>query len=228
MTRTEAERVERAIEELQSTGMALLPGGGETSFRALAAALGDVVQTTQVVVRPESRALVTSSRGLDVHTDHHGVDFIVWLCHAPAHCGGESVVVDARGPWARLDARCRAALHRVVLREHRVFEDDREKHPLVELRGGVPCFYYSFWLVDELLDPDLRDAYDAFRAAIACAPRWVHRLASGDVLAIDNRRVLHGRTPIRDQSSPRHLERLWIRTRRGSACQPIKKGNDAC
>jgi hypothetical protein len=43
-------------------------------------------------------------------------------------------------------------------------------------------------------------------------------LAAGDVLLVDNRRVLHGRAPLRDggAESGRALRRLWVRSGGGS------------
>ena len=89
-----------------------------------------------------------------------------------------------------------------------LFEGDAGRHPLLEHRDGVPKLYYSFWLERPLDDPADRDAIRAFRAAIARAPRFVRRLERGEMLVIDNRRMLHGRAAIGGLG--RHLERFWI------------------
>ena len=75
-------------------------------------------------------------------------------------------------------------------------------------------FYCSFWF-DAPLAPEVQAAFDEFVAAIRRHEVASFRLAPGDLLVVDNRRVLHGRTAITG-SHDRHLVREWLTTSRSS------------
>lgn len=57
--------------ELLVNGFIHLPRQTEDQLNNLLNLLGEVILTTDVVVKSESKGMVTSDRGLDVHTDHH-------------------------------------------------------------------------------------------------------------------------------------------------------------
>jgi alpha-ketoglutarate-dependent taurine dioxygenase len=202
--------VHEAVARLREHGFVHLPRAGESVFRDLAASLGETIHRTQVVVRTDSKALVTSDRALAVHTDHPKADYVAWFCHRPAVDGGASVLVDGWEALASIPSRLTDKLERVALKEHRVFPDDSGSHPLLSYRNGQPVLYYSFWLVEEPREREVLEAVCAFREAVDRVPRRCLRLERGAVLVVDNRRILHGRTAIHGGPG-RHLERLWIR-----------------
>src|SRR5690606_10786096 len=70
--------------------------------------------------------------------------------------------------------------------------------------------YCLFWLAAGLTGAE-RVALAAFAHAVEISRIAAPRLAPGDVLAIDNRRVLHGRTAIAGMTD-RHLVRRWLAT----------------
>lgn len=72
------------------------------AFREAITSLGTIIQRTEVRVRPESKAMVTSHRSLDLHTDHHAARYIAWYCHRQSDEGGESLLLDARAAFDRL------------------------------------------------------------------------------------------------------------------------------
>ena len=55
--------------------------------------LGEVLFVTNVTVKP-GKALVTSDRALDFHTDHHRADLICWYCIEQTDQGGETLLLD--------------------------------------------------------------------------------------------------------------------------------------
>ena len=138
-------------------------------------------------MRHESKAMVTSPRSLDLHTDHHAARFIAWYCHRQSEQGGESLVADARAAFSRLQQEHRDRLFTLHLHEHKVFLDDPGSWPFVLYDGGRLRFYYSFWLAN----PGDRDdiALSAFREALAALPPTELKLRPGDALIIDNHRM---------------------------------------
>lgn len=173
--------------------------------------LGEVIFVTDVKVNPNGKGLVTSNKGLDLHTDHHKAKYILWHCIEQTSEGGESLLLDALAPYNSLPAEIQQQLFHVRLHEHKVFPDDEESYPLVEIdKQGKPAFYYSFWLVNKM---DIENpALKAFQQALKESPAITLKLEPGDILAIDNRRILHGRSAITG-STNRLLKRYWIKTK---------------
>lgn len=179
-----------------------------SAFREAIAALGTTILRTEVRVRPESKAMVTSPRSLDLHTDHHAARYIAWYCHRQSDEGGESLLLDALAAFERLAPAHRDRLFNLHLHEHTVFPNDPGSWPFVMYDQGRLRFYYSFWLTN----PSDRDdpAYQAFQQALADTPRIELKLRPGDALIIDNHRMLHGRKAIGPDGG-RYLERFWIK-----------------
>lgn len=195
-------------EELCERGWLHIPSAGEQEFFALAASLGKIIHQTDVVIKPESRGLVTSDKALDFHTDHSLVDYVAWLCVKPAKKGGETILADARDAFSLLDRSDQKILETVILKEHQMFENDPLQSPLVSKTNGQVKFYYSFWLADKNMKAKQRQAFDAFRRAVAKAHFHEFKLDFNDILVVNNSYILHGRRAIFDQS--RRLKRLWI------------------
>ncbi len=72
------------------------------------------------------------------------------------------------------------------------------------------------WRADNLaacVEPDLREAARHFADHLETAPQVVEvRLAAGDAIVLDNRRVLHGRTSFADRRRLMVRVRLWGRS----------------
>jgi alpha-ketoglutarate-dependent taurine dioxygenase len=179
-----------------------------SAFREAITALGTIIFRTEVLVRCGSKAMVTSPRSLDLHTDHHAARYIAWYCHRQSDEGGESLLLDARTAFDRLAPEHRDRLFNLYLHEHTVFPDDPGSWPFVMYDKGRLRFYYSFWLTNpgDRSDP----AYQAFQQALADTPRVELKLRPGDALIIDNHRMFHGRKAI-GANSDRYLERFWIK-----------------
>lgn len=194
---------------LRESGYVLLHGARASTLVDLLESLGRVLHVEEVVIDATSPSLVKSSRALSLHTDHHRADVIVWFCIAQSDQGGATLLADGVAAYRSLTMPQQEALQRIMLQEHSVFRGDNERHPVVSIRNGSPRLYYSYWLADEAIDDDARDALNAFEAAVRAVPRVDLRLAPGDVLAIDNGRILHGRSEIAG-SMQRHLRRYWL------------------
>lgn len=65
------QQYDNLTKELLVNGFIHLPSQTETQLNDLLKLLGQVILTTDVVVKSESKGMVTSDRALDFHTDHH-------------------------------------------------------------------------------------------------------------------------------------------------------------
>lgn len=169
--------------------------------------LGRLLQTTEVCPTPASRSLVCSQDELGPHTDHYRAHYIVWRCDHAAPVGGATFVVN---PWPALDSldrttRAEVASCRVL--ERRLFEDDPHDRAILETAPAGERIYLTFWFTRPT-SLQQQAAVDRFRNALwATPPAFVRVLQPGDVLVVDNHRVLHGRTAFH---GTRHLQRVWI------------------
>ncbi len=176
---------------------------------AMAASFGNVLQVTDVKAQVSSSALVTSCEELAVHTDHSRARYIMWHCVEQSDEGGETVLVDTQPILEAMTSAEREALKQVYLTEHRVFRDDPSRIPLLRTLKGEDRVYYSFWLLEDTVPFASQTSLARFQNALKTAPRMALRLEPGDVLIIDNHRMLHGRTAI-GHGDKRHLVRYWI------------------
>lgn len=193
-------------EALQNRGWYTTCGLSENEARQIASDLGIILQETHVIPNPDSRALVTSERALGAHTDHHRAKYILWYCHLHASSGGESILIDSYEAIATMTPDEIYQLENLHLKEHKVFPNDAESRPMLLARpDGKYSVYYSFWLADG----QVPDAFHSFRRKVEALPPIQLTLKKGDILLIDNHRMLHGRTAI-SPGSGRHLLRLWI------------------
>lgn len=196
----------------RSAGFAVLRGGGSAALEHTLRELGDVLYIEEVETRADSRALVTSDRALPPHTDHHRARWIVWVCSHQADRGGDSLVVDGLEVLALLTREQQEMLTRIQLIEHSVFAGDMERHAMLTRRpDGRTHLYYSYWLAEDSMPAEEQSAFDAFTDAVRVATQHRSRLRPGDLMVVDNHRVLHGRTAI--ERGHRHLTRYWLEER---------------
>lgn len=208
---TDVARPEAIREALRTEGFFHLSGVGPDVLDEVLGGIGTVLLVTDVAVDPESTRLVTSDEAIDLHTDHHRADVIVWHCVRQTDEGGESILLDVLPAYHRLTPEQQRVLRAIRLDEHAVFPEDEGTCPLVRLRDGAPRFYFASWLLDEPASALERDALGAFREALALHPPRILKLQPGDVLGIDNGRILHGRSAI-GGNRQRLLRRYWVQT----------------
>jgi alpha-ketoglutarate-dependent taurine dioxygenase len=199
----------------------------EEIFTAAARQLGTVTMRTDIRVDAAAddalrrardplhadRPSVYRAKSLSYHTDTPLADVLAWYCLEQDAAGGSSVLVDTADVARHFDAEELAALEHVRVRSHIREEAGHEivrEYPLLAA-GKV---YYAPWLVA----PDLSEAerklaerFDEYLAKKAATTPIRIRLKPGEMLFIDNHRVLHGRGEL-PPDSRRHLVRLYIRT----------------
>lgn len=194
---------------LERDGFAIVRGvDTPIAFERLLGDLGQVVHRTVVEIRAGVATYVCRPEAVPLHTDHPDVDLVAWWCERQDLRDGAALLVDARAALLALEPLQIEGLPRARL-------------PCPELRqpsggagsGSRPVLdadravYFAPWLrpTDERAFP----SWSALLRAVERAPRAEVRLAQGEVLIVDNHRMLHGRRELAS-GSRRRLARAWV------------------
>jgi alpha-ketoglutarate-dependent taurine dioxygenase len=187
----------------------------EGAYRSFVGRLGRIVNEERIALRPGAHAYVAKPGPVPMHTDHPEARFVAWLCLRQDEVAGGSRLYDSRPFLQSLSGE----------------EVEQLRHTELEcppLAGGPPTLRFPVLTasphseVDEIFcSPWLRAAggnqerqaiLDGFRSRLSHdiqARAFEERLVEGEMLIIDNRRVLHGRGAIDDRSR-RELLRFWL------------------
>lgn len=196
------------INELNKNGFVHLTNQTENQLQEIINSLGEIIMTTDVVVKKESKGLVTTSHGIEFHTDHHKAKFVAWYCFKQTDKGGDSLLLDAENIYVELPIDIQENLKSVYVFEHKIYEDDKDNYPFVEI-GANNNLQFHCSLVN---DKDKENpAFIYFKSLMNKAEPIKIRLQKSDILIIDNHRIFHGRTPILG-SKDRYLKRFWIKS----------------
>ena len=199
----------------------------EDVFTAAARQLGTITLRTDIRVDSQAddalrrardpqyadRPSVYRAEGLTYHTDSPLIDVLAWYCVEQDAVDGTSALVDTGDLNKHFTEDEQAALSRVRVR---TMIREADGHEIVR---EFPLFangkvYYAAWLLSEDLGDDERALAARFADYIArkdaTDPIRI-RLKPGEMLFVDNHRILHGRSEI-PPDSRRHLVRYYIRT----------------
>jgi len=195
-------------------------------FTAAAQQLGTITLRTDIRVDSQAddalrrirdplyadRPSVYRADGLSYHTDSPLIDVLAWYCVEQDAVDGTSALVDTADLTTHFNDEEQAVLSRVRVRAMMRDDDGREfarEFPLFA-DGKV---YYAEWLLCENLGDAERSLAARFADYIAqkdaTAPIRI-RLKPGEMLFVDNHRILHGRSEI-PPDSRRHLVRFYIK-----------------
>ena len=221
------------IEGLLDKGMALLSGGparpGE--LERFAEQVGPIYETHfgrifDVQSKPNPNNAAYTSLGLEPHVDlpnhPNPPDIQLLYCIANEAEGGDSTLVD--GLWIAEQLREKAPKDFHILTTRPIdfrFQDAevdiRFKTPVIELspEGTFNGMRFNNWIRDSLILPP--EEVEAFYRAYQRLWKELRdpgnclqlRLNAGDLLAFDNRRVLHGRTAF-TATGARHLQGCYL------------------
>lgn len=195
------------LRELSENGFAHFEDIEFATFKATMQSLGKVMYITDVKANKSSRALVTSLKHLDFHTDHHKADLVSWYCLQQAREGGESILLDTWKVLAHFTEEEKAVLADIHLFEHKIFDGDVDSYPLLSRIGGRTKVYYSFWLANDDMKGRQKAVFSKFKEVTHELEPVRLRLHDKGVLVVDNSRILHGRTAI---TGDRFLKRYWL------------------
>ena len=180
-----------------------------------------------VISIPQPNNLAYTDRGLAVHTDNPYRDPVpgIQLLHClEAHAaGGETILVDGFRVAEELRTECPAAFETLstMPRAFRFADqhtDLRCETPLIhtDAFGNVTSIRFNNRSASTLSLPEeaIEPYYEAYRhfAALMYDSRFEYRfkLQPGDLVAMDNERVLHGRTGFDSTAGGRHLQGLYV------------------
>lgn len=194
------------LKALNQNGWAILNSSSLEMTKIGVWAIGPIIQTTKVTPRPEAKAALATDREMDFHTDHPRAFLIAWHCVRQSSAGGYSLLKDGHKALAKLDPATQERLREATMGAHQVFKGDLERWPVV--RDDLGCrnwIYYTPWLRRDGADA----ALDAFATALEEVETVRIRLEPGQVLLINNTRMLHGRSAI-EGNKDRLLVRHWV------------------
>lgn len=206
-------------------------GGGEAGV-AIARRIGFLRETNfgltfEVVNKPDPNNLAYTAMELTLHTDLANQElppgFQFLHCIANQAAGGGSIMADGFAmaqALRQLDSESFAVLSRTEV-PYRFFDrhvDIRTRRPVIGLDadGTLREVAFNAHLADLVdLPDDIVDCwYRAYRAYMRltrdAAFRLAFRLSAGQMMAFDNRRVLHGRESFDPLTGFRHLHGCYV------------------
>ena len=200
--------IRRAIAE---RGHWFMPWATPEEVGRVIGGLGRTIFVADVKVMPDSKADTRPDRAVRFHTDHHRADLIAWHYVEQTDEGGETVLLDGHELLRRLRPNTLERLRGLRLFEPKVFERESERFPFLSHRHGREKIYYPFWMTKEI-EAKQREALLAFKRLTEQEKCMHCLLQPGDLLVIDNGRMLHGRTAISGMRR-RFVRRYWIEER---------------
>lgn len=192
------------------TGFIHIKWGEYQNKQSLLNQFGEVIQQTEIKENPKSTRLLASNRPMGFHTDHHSAKYLAWFCNSQSSMGGASLLIDSNQVLNVMSANALSQLQDVYVRTHQVFYSDKLSLPLLSYDKSAPAVYYAKWLVNNPSDPKVHDALSQFENLLEVTEPIKVMLSEGDILLIDNHRMLHGREGFPENSN-RWLTRFWLK-----------------
>jgi hypothetical protein len=169
--------------------------------------LGGILQKTTVQLRPQRATYLSSPEAMAAHTDHPWIDLILWECIVQDQIDGTQILVDGEAICAKLgseaDSLRSICLPIPGLHDLKPIGD----HPILNKEG----FYWAPWRRPPQLTKDQTVVFENFKRLTSEYYGSTRiRLKTGEMLLIDNRRMMHGRASL-PTNSKRLLRRWWIK-----------------
>jgi gamma-butyrobetaine dioxygenase len=228
----EADGIARWLQLLVSQGAVIIDGAPTTSETVMTVAelVGPARPTNfgvmfDVLSKPDPNNSAYTAQGLDLHTDlpnwANPPDVQLLHCLANDAAGGDSTLADGFALADALRTNDPAAYDMlstwpVPFRFHDDRDDIRHTAPILEHRDGLlHTVRFNNWIraVDPAAaaDPAFYDAYLTWWCLVRMSAHVRHfRLAAGEVLCFDNRRMLHGRSEFQPNTGLRHLQGCYL------------------
>jgi len=199
-------------EQIIESGYVHIPFQNSSSLKEILRCLGTIIQTTEIRENSESTRLLTSNQPMTFHTDHHQARYIVWLCNSQSATGGNSLLVDSFSILKNFSASSLALLSEITIKTHHIFYGDKLTLPLIQLNeiGQALSIYYAEWLVNTPSCPKHLKALEKFQSSLKNVQPNSLLMSEGDILIIDNHRMLHARQGFPSKSN-RWLTRYWLK-----------------
>jgi hypothetical protein len=205
---------QQVADALQRDGFFHARALAPAEYLAVSASLGEVVAVDDVELRPGVGSYACSPGSVPFHTDHPAIAIAAWCCIRQDPVDGASLLLDSQPLIRALSPRHVTSLESLRL----AFPPLAVGHaagaaPVLVQRADRHEVYYP-----PIVRPDqpglealaaLQTLVERVREVGPSAQIQI-RLDVNDALFVDNRRMLHGRGPLRPDS-PRLLRRVWMR-----------------
>jgi hypothetical protein len=197
-------------EELIQNGYAHLKYSPLNSIEQTIASFGKTIFKTEIRENTSSTRLLASNKPMNFHSDHYNARFIAWFCNSQSIAGGESLLIDAYQLINSFSESSKILLTEITIKSHNVFYGDKLSYPLLNLNEGkIESVYYAPWMVNTPGCIKHKKALEKFENLIMAIDPVKILLSEGDLLIIDNHRMLHGREGF-PSASNRWLTRYWL------------------
>lgn len=210
------------LTSIQTLGYAHLTGPlTAEDFEMIAQQLGSVGLRTDLALTPERSSIVYKPDEITLHQDNPEINLLGWYCVRQDEFDGSAHLLDTADIAQHFSPHDIATLSSVNVRYP---DPDQSRHnpdkglishllwPLVTEKTGHTAVYYVPWLLLDSYDQVQHRVLEKFTEYLRAKEvnQLIRiRLAAGEMLFIDNQRMLHGRGPIRPDSK-RFLKRVWI------------------
>lgn len=198
-------------------------------FEELASEIGSVELKTDIKIdltrdkaqrdarKVKGRPSAFQAKGFDPHMDCPAMRILCWLCIEQDEVEGTMQFLDTRPVLKRFTDEEIERMGRIMIRY-----SDMSRHgpnegfllePLVRAFSGGHLVYYQPWLLLDSYEEEefrLLKRFQADLKSMGADQTISVRPMPGESVFIDNRRLLHGRAAVSEQSR-RHLLRFFLR-----------------
>lgn len=197
--------------EISEKGFIHLQFPKSNDVKEIISSLGEVIQKTEIRENLKSTRLLASNQGMGFHTDHYAAKYIAWFCNSQSSKGGSSLLIDTKKIFQSISENGLNLLQEVSVKTHQIFYNDKLSLPLASIHDNTIRVYYAQWLVNSPSCIKHQKALEKFETEIKSAQPVKLLLSEGDLLIIDNHRMLHGREEFPSYSG-RWLTRYWLKS----------------
>lgn len=200
------------MKAVRTAGWYRLGPVSDEDYRDLVARLGRPWCETAVELRPDVRSYLCKPEAVPFHTDHPDADLMSWRCEVQDDSDGTQQLLDGLAALQVCGTRVRDVLTQVHAEVRVRGDSPPSRVPIVRASPAGDRLFFASWIKPVERDPHSLAAFDTLRDEIdrrASTHIQEVRLSEGEVLLIDNGRVLHGRGAIA-LGSRRRLRRFWI------------------
>ena len=176
--------------------------------------IGSVLLKTEIRENTKSTRLLSSNQKMSFHTDHFSATHIAWFCNSQSSTGGESLLIDTKNILSTFNDAWLELLREISIKTHQIFYGDKLSLPLISdcVNESGKAIYYAQWMVNNPSTAKHQNALEKFEKQIELAKPIKLLLSEGDLLIIDNHRMLHGREGFPSNSN-RWLTRYWLQSK---------------
>ncbi len=169
--------------------------------------LGTIKTISDIKLNNESKLKFNQPDSLSLHTDSPLINTVAWYCIRQDSNVGSSLLIDCRPLIEALPESTRKILRETHIGFPIYKRFKTGTYPILKPSATSDEIYYTQWLLLDNYSPERTVALQTLEALISGATKIVLRLEPGEALFVDNKRMLHGRDEI-PQDSPRYLYRI--------------------